>query len=105
MVCAVAPLTSPACVTWAGHLTCPCPRLPRDPLPPAVPEIVAATSTATAASGGLASAMSARVSCPPPELPRTGLKGASLGLQFLFLYVGFSVSSPSSGSSCPIACS
>lgn len=60
MVCAVAPRTSLACVTWAGRQTCPCPRPPQDPRPPAAPGTVAATSTATAASGGLASAMSAR---------------------------------------------
>lgn len=62
MACAAAPLTSPACVTWAGHPTCPRPPLPRDPLHPAAPGTVAATSTATAAGGGLASVMSARVS-------------------------------------------
>lgn len=60
MVCAVDPLISPACVTWAGHLICPRPRLPRDPPAPAAPETVAATFTAIAESGGLASAMSAR---------------------------------------------
>lgn len=102
MVCAAAPLTSPACVTWAGHLTCPRPRQPQDPLPPAAPETVAATSTATAASGGRASAMSARVSCPPPRCPWTDLKGASSGFQFPFLCMGFSVPSPSSGSPCPL---
>lgn len=102
MVCAVDPLTSPVCVTWAGHRTCPRPRLPRGPPAPAAPETVAATSTAIAESGGLASAMSARVSCPPPRHPWTGLQGASSGFQFSFLCVGFSVPSPSSGSSCPL---
>ena len=105
MACAVAPQTSPACVTWAGHRTCPLPRLPQDPPPPAVPGTVAATSTATATSGGLASAMSARVSSPHPELLGTGLKGASLGLLFSFVCVGFGIPSPSSESLCPIACS
>lgn len=59
-VCAAVPPTSPACVTWAGHLTCPHPHLPLGPLPHVAPETVAATSTATAASGVLVSAMSAR---------------------------------------------
>lgn len=93
MVCAVDPLTSPACVTWAGHLICPRLRLPRAPPAPAAPETVAATFTAIAESGGLASAMSARVSCPPPRRPWTGSKGASSGFQFSFLSVGFSVPS------------
>lgn len=61
-VCAAAPQTSPACVTWAGRRTCRLPRLPPAPPHPAVPGTVAATSTATAASGGPASATSARVS-------------------------------------------
>lgn len=60
MVYAVDPRTSPVCVTWAGHLTYPHPRLPQVPLPPAAPETVAATSTVTAANGGLASVTSAR---------------------------------------------
>lgn len=84
MVYAVGPLTSPACVTWAGHRTCPHPHLPQDLLPPAAPETVAATSTATAASGGLASAMSARVSCLSPELPWTGLREPPRGSSFFF---------------------
>lgn len=67
-VCAAAPQTSPACVTWAGHQTCPFPRRPPAPLPPAVRGTVAATSTATATSGGPASAMSARVSSQPAGL-------------------------------------
>lgn len=62
MVCAAVPPTSLVCVTWAGRPTCPHPHPPRDPLHPAAPGIAAATSTATVASGDLASVMSARVS-------------------------------------------
>lgn len=67
MVYAADPQTSPAYVTWAGHLTCPHPRLPQGPQPPAAPETVAVTSIVTAANGGLASVMSARVSSPHPK--------------------------------------
>lgn len=100
-MCAAAPPTSPACVTWAGHLTCPRPRLPQAPQLPVAPETVAATSTATAASGGPVSATSARVSCALPRHPWTGLKGASSGVQFPFLCVGFSVPHPALGSPAP----
>lgn len=78
MVCVVAPLTSPACVTWAGHLTCPRPRPPQDPLPPAAPETAAATSTATAASGGLASAMSAKTGRGGSTVNGAGLAASAM---------------------------
>lgn len=93
MACAVAPQTSPACVTWAGHRTCPLPHLPQDPPRPAVPGTVAATSTATATSGGLASAMSARVSSPHPELLGAASREPPRGFCFL-LSVWGSVSPP-----------
>lgn len=102
MVCAAAPPTSPACVTWAGRLTCPHPRPPQDLQLPVAPETVAATSTATAAGRGLASATSARVSCPLSRLPGTHLKRASLGVKFPFLCVGFSVPRPALGSPTPL---
>lgn len=76
-VCAAAPLTSPACVTWAGRQTCPRPRPPQDPPRPAAPGTAAATSTATAAGGGLASVMSARVS---GHIPTPGASSSFLSL-------------------------
>lgn len=103
MVCAVAPRTSLACVTWAGRQTCPCLRPPQDPRPPAAPGTVAATSTATAASGGLASAMSARVSSPHPKFPGMGFKRASLGLQFSFVTWGCVSPHPALGPSTPVS--
>lgn len=85
MGCAVAPLISSVCVTWAGLQTCHRPRLRRVPRPPAAPGTVAATYTAIAASGGLASAMSARVSAPHRAPPRLGLG---------FLYPGWAFPCP-----------
>lgn len=102
MVCVVAPLTSPACVTWAGHLTCPRPRPPQDPLPPTAPETAAATSTATAASGGLASAMSAKVSCPPPEPPVLASREPLQGSSFFFSMWASVSPHPSLGSPAPL---
>lgn len=60
-VCVAVPQTSLACVTSVGPLICPHPHLPQDPLPHVALETVAATSTATAVGGDLASVMSARI--------------------------------------------
>lgn len=84
MVCAVVPPISPACVTWAGHPTCPCPHPPQAPLPPAAPGTVAAASIATAASGALASVTSAKVSGPRPDPLGRALGKPPWDSRFLF---------------------
>lgn len=61
MVCVAVPQTSLVCVTSVGPLICPHPHLPQDPLPHVALGTVAATFTATAAGGDLASVMSARI--------------------------------------------
>lgn len=68
MVCVAVPQTSLVCVTSVGPLICPHPHLPQDPLPHVALGTVAATFTATAAGGDLASVMSARVSHHGPSL-------------------------------------